>query len=462
MSLRIFLILIFLIFAIVLRILVIQYPLNYGSSIMTNTKGISTAKNKPVLTSFHSENRTPTYYMSNELEYKMNLTDKCTRTLSVGQMNPHPIPSRWSDSKLWRYPGEIVDKGQDLLKEALKPFDRLNYVAGLRGVIILCDNGNFKLVVTNIRLLIQMGWKDAIQIYHYNELSDLHVQILDSISKSTIVRNLHDYRIFDKHIPYEDGKRWDPIVTGAYARNYHLKPVAIMISELQHILFLDGDSFPMFDPSDLFKSKEYVVTGLLQWLDIWKPNPNNPMFEIFKDQIKCFYDWEVEAGQLLIDKGKHENTIQLMTRLMLNRFWVSFVYWGDKDLFRVSALVLNNLYYVSPQMFVLIGFETKTKQQDHQFCGLGMLQVFKDIPRFFHANQAKHRKGLGLEHFSKILYAEGPLTNVTGDLPFTNDGKGCTSFGYVADKNVYYKIMNTPQNVMHYIKIWLDSNKATQ
>ena len=109
-------------------------------------------------------------------------------------------------------------------------------------------------------------------------------------------------------------------------------------------------------------------------------------------------------------------------------------------------------------MFVLIGFVAKTKQHDQLFCGLGMLQVFKDTPRFFHANQAKHRKDLTPMHFSKILYAEGPLTNVTGDLPFTDDNKGCTSFGYVAEKNVYYKIMNTPDNVMEYIKIWLQMN----
>eukprot|EP00835_Amoeboradix_gromovi_P005883 NODE_606_length_6171_cov_0.294466.p1 type:complete len:468 gc:universal NODE_606_length_6171_cov_0.294466:2032-629(-) len=427
---------------------------NYPTKLLLDIRSKSTpTSNKPQTTSF--QNFKINIRLTNELEYQLNITDKCTRTLSIGQANPHPMPARWTDPKLWRYPGQVIDKGRELLQIAMKPFNRLDYIAGLRGIIILCDLHNFNLVLVNIKLLVLMGWKDVIEIYHYHELSDNQVALLHSIPQARVF-DLKLNLIFDLKIPYEDGQKWDPVVTGAYARNYQLKPIAMIVSKLQHILFLDGDDFPLFNPDDLFASTEYKSTGLLQWMDIWKISPNNPIFEIFRDKIKCFYDWEIEAGQLLIDKEKHEDTLQLMTRLMLNRFWTSYIFWGDKDLFRISSLLLNKLYYVSPQMFILIGFMVNSEDKQ-LFCGLGMLHLFNDVPRFFHANQAKHRSGLETHHFSKILYADGPLTNVTGDLPFTKDEKGCTSFGYVAEKNVKYKVINTPENVLQYVKTWLDA-----
>ena len=325
MKIKLMAIALLLIAAMFIKIIVIQNPIVINTVI--SMKNIPTNRNKPVVTSFQSKKK-PNYLMSNELEYKLNMTNQCARSLSVGQMNPHPI-DRWNDPKLWRYSGQVIDKGKSLLNDALRPFDKLNYVAGLRGIIILCDNGNFDLVVVNIQLLIHMGWKDIIQIYHYNELKSENVDLLQSFPKVT-VRDLKEYTINGLPIPYEQGKRWDPVVNGAYARNYHLKPVAIIVSELHHILFMDGDAFPLYSPVDLFQTNEYKLTGLLQWMDIWKPNPSNPMFEIFKGRIDCFWDWELEAGQVLIDKEKHENTIQLMLRLMLDRFWVSFVFWGDK------------------------------------------------------------------------------------------------------------------------------------
>jgi alpha 1,2-mannosyltransferase len=208
-------------------------------------------------------------------------------------------------------------------------------------------------------------------------------------------------------------------------KDFRIKPLAILQSSFEHVLWLDSDSFALRDPTHLFDSAHYRDYGLLLWPDFTKSQPRNVIWRILG--FACRPEHEGESGQILIDKNAHRATLQLATWFATTnaddqKLWYSH-FGGDRDSFRISAVILG-LPFRGPKRLVSVAgqevlsqplasailpddddksgelmpadvkesFVIQSSMRDLHAAGHTMLQYdFDGQPLFVHANLIKHR-----------------------------------------------------------------------
>lgn len=126
-------------------------------------------------------------------------------------------------------------------------------------------------------------------------------------------------------------------------KGWMLKPLAILLSSFKEVMYLDADNIPTVNPEFLFEFAGYKEYGTMFWPDFWRTGNENHIWKI----VECEPDnmQEQESGQLLINKEKCWNELNLA--LFFNRN--SDIYYelllGDKDTFRFAWLALKSDFY---------------------------------------------------------------------------------------------------------------------
>lgn len=166
-------------------------------------------------------------------------------------------------------------------------------------------------------------------------------------------------------------------ITDWHAAGYGTKVFAIYNSYFERILFLDADNVPTRDPTFLFDSPEFVENGAVFWPDFW--HPGRTIFNIHSQSLL----WELldmpfvnmfeqESGQLLIDRRRHAEALELVKFYTFHRpshFDYMKLAHGDKDLFRFAWMKLGALFHMIKAVPALAG-----KTINDSFCGLTMVQ----------------------------------------------------------------------------------------
>ncbi|RLN36684.1 hypothetical protein BBJ28_00023950 [Nothophytophthora sp. Chile5] len=161
------------------------------------------------------------------------------------------------------------------------------------------------------------------------------------------------------------------------AIGYGTKVFAIYHSFFERVLFLDADNVPVRDPSFLFESREFEETGAVFWPDFW--HPTRTIFNIHSQSLV----WELldlpfvnmfeqESGQLLIDRRRHAEALELVSFFAFHRpnhFDKMRLAHGDKDLFRFAWLKLKAPFHMIQAAPAVAG-----KMINESFCGLTMVQ----------------------------------------------------------------------------------------
>lgn len=113
------------------------------------------------------------------------------------------------------------------------------------------------------------------------------------------------------------------------SKSYHIKAISITDSPWREVLYLvsmslllpssgadkqDSDSIPLSDPETLFDAPSYQRLGLWATPDYWKTASHNPIWAIMG--VKCRNEWEMESGQMLVDKKQHLD-VMLLVRYMM-------------------------------------------------------------------------------------------------------------------------------------------------
>lgn len=148
-----------------------------------------------------------------------------------------------------------------------------------------------------------------------------------------------------------------------------MKPLSILYSSFKEVLFLDADNMCVQDPSYLFKDKNYQETGCLFWPDYWKTPRNNPIWQIL--EVTYYDGYEQDSGQLLINKEKSWEQIQLCVYFNINhQDYYNFIY-GDKDTFRFAWLALRKPLSMIEKEVGTCGY---TDQVTGAFHGVTMVQ----------------------------------------------------------------------------------------
>ncbi|WVQ97918.1 hypothetical protein IAU59_005035 [Kwoniella sp. CBS 9459] len=199
-------------------------------------------------------------------------------------------------------------------------------------------------------------------------------------------------------------------------KSYHLKAIAVVQSPFREVLYLDSDSIPTRDPEYMFDAPNYERLGIFATPDYWKTSANNPIWAIMG--VKCRNEWEMETGQMFVDKKMHLDVF-LLIRYMLERheFWFYFSD-GDKDIFRWALLALRKRWAVPGRWVGAAALPSGTASGD--FCAHTMLQHDSwGEPLFVHYNLLKQiPSGVG-RGFSWGRTKQMPLFNTWPATPAT-------------------------------------------
>lgn len=241
------------------------------------------------------------------------------------------------------------------------PFGKYNG----KGIVYTAGGVNYvTCVLISIQIIRELGCILPIEVWYVgNEIPDYIAIQFEGLG--VVLKNFLDY---------EDIK----------GTGYYLKPLSIMYSEFEEILFIDSDNVPYRDPTFLFDSEEYQTYGAVFWPDFWKTDPENPIWEIVEQSNKS-NDREQESGQILINKKECWKELNLC--VYFNRY--SEYYYkmlhGDKDTFRFAWIALEKKYFIIPYIPGSLGI-----LKDGTFFGNTMVQYdFKGEILFLHRNLMK-------------------------------------------------------------------------
>ncbi len=133
-----------------------------------------------------------------------------------------------------------------------------------------------------------------------------------------------------------------------------LKPYAILHSSFDEVLYLDADSFPVRDPSDLFDCEVYKAESSLFWPDVGMTEKERPIWEVMGVPYRV--EPEFETGQMLINKGLCLEPLQLALWMNLQSEIYYDLIWGDKDTFRFAWHKLGRSFGMVPYPVQTLSF----------------------------------------------------------------------------------------------------------
>lgn len=165
---------------------------------------------------------------------------------------------------------------------------------------------------------------------------------------------------------------------------FMLKPLSIIKSSFREVLFLDADNICVGDPTSLFSAPAYLEHGAMFWPDYWRTDPHNPIWEIIGSSN--FNIPEQESGQILINKEKCWDPLNLCLYFNTQSNHYYEILYGDKDTFKFAWMALNKPFHMIQQEVGTCGYIT----DDNRFYGTTMVQHTPDNQLLFlHRNLIK-------------------------------------------------------------------------
>ncbi len=225
-----------------------------------------------------------------------------------------------------------------------------------RGIVMLAGNGaSLMRVLWSTSMLRSYGCNLPIYVYHFEEERPAQD---DPLRLKLEAHNVILVAVEGAQ-KATDGQK-----------SYHLKAHAMILAPFRHVLYLDSDSIPVRDPEYMFEAPNYRRLGVYMTPDYWKTPAGNPLWAVAG--VKCRNEWENEAGQLWVDKGRHMDAL-LLARYMLEQHEQFFKYSdGDKDILLRWALLMLRKRWGVPGRYVAAG--AFPEDAETGFCAHSMIQ----------------------------------------------------------------------------------------
>ncbi|TXT06091.1 hypothetical protein VHUM_03564 [Vanrija humicola] len=256
--------------------------------------------------------------------------------------------------------------------ETLVDSTELKDVGEGRGIVMVAGNVDTLMRVKwSVQMLRSYGSKLPVQVYHFpSEAPDPEDEIIQQLADLNVT------------LVSAVGQKKDP----KHNKSYHLKAIAVIQCPWREVLYLDSDSVPARDPEYMFEAPGYERLGIFCTPDYWKTSGNSPMWAIAG--VKCRDEWEMETGQMYIDKARHLDVFYLIKYMLYNHHYWFYFSDGDKDIFRWAMLMLRKRWAVPGRWVAAGGLPGGTLSGD--FCALSMIQHDAwGVPLFVHYNLMK-------------------------------------------------------------------------
>jgi len=214
-----------------------------------------------------------------------------------------------------------LDKYQPMWKEAREnppPFVPEDHQG--RGIVI-CAGGPtyFTNAYVCVRMLRHWGCNLPIEFWHLGviEMDDDMRKIVEPLG----VECVDSYEV-RKKFPARRLFGWE------------LNPYSIIHSKFREVIFLDADNVPLIDPEILFDTPEYKQTGAIFWPDFGRLAKSRGIWRMcdvpYRDEP------EFESGQIVIDKERCWQQINLTMHLNEHSDFYYEFFHGDKESFHMA------------------------------------------------------------------------------------------------------------------------------
>ncbi|WP_342152839.1 hypothetical protein [Methylorubrum sp. SB2] len=129
---------------------------------------------------------------------------------------------------------------------------------------------------------------------------------------------------------------------------WQLKSFALAHSSFARVLLLDADIVPERDPAELFAWPEFEAAGAVLWPDICSISAENQIWAACGLPPRTTR--AVESGQVLIDKSRAWDALQIIVFLNTRREHYYRIVYGDKDLFLMGFFITGQSYHLVPHL----------------------------------------------------------------------------------------------------------------
>lgn len=257
-------------------------------------------------------------------------------------------PCDWNDTELTQYPygrnehyitsppaesevDQMRSQWQRFVQEDLVPYNATKAVpfAG-RGIVVVGGRPRtLKRVGVLIRALRQLGSRVPVELHYWGagEMDAateraLYAEFGHELFSLNDLAGLHN--LYFSRLAYN----------GATGLNYQLKTAALLNARFAEPLLLDADNVPVRDPAELWASAAYREYGSVFWPDIQRAHRENPAWAATNAACRRD-DYELESGQLLVDKRRFFYHLQLADWFIAQPAFARLLL-GDKDTFRFA------------------------------------------------------------------------------------------------------------------------------
>lgn len=269
-----------------------------------------------------------------------------------------------------------------------------------RGIVTVAGGYHFPIFFVSLRMLRRTGTNLPVEVFLPNQ-GEYEKEICEDVLPSFNAKCVVLTDIFD-----HDNFTHKPAIK---IEHFQYKIFSVLFSSFEEVLFLDSDSFPLYNPEPLFYSEPFSETGLITWPDFWASSAS-PLYYLISRQESPPLSARptMESGQFLVSKSRHYQTLLLVA--YYNYFGPSHYYdllcqggagRGDKETFHPAALALNSPFYAVSQPVKGIGHPKKIEGEFYVFAMIqhDLLQDYertqhgrkidKPKPFFLHTNTPK-------------------------------------------------------------------------
>ena len=227
----------------------------------------------------------------------------------------------------------------------------LPYLPNTKGIVSTAGGSYLPVLVISLRMLRRTGSTLPMEVFLSDEDEYEHY-ICDVVLPSLNARCVVLSRIL--------------IAAPAQIQKYQFKPLAMLFSSFEEILFLDADAFPLKKPEHLFTTEPFLSNGMVTWPDFWASSASPHFYEIANHPPPPMdLRQSTESGEVLLSKRSHLRSLLLAT--YYNYYGPSHYYpllsqgaagEGDKETFLAAATAMHESFHQVSESICALGHET--------------------------------------------------------------------------------------------------------
>lgn len=217
---------------------------------------------------------------------------------------------------------------------------KIPFAKGTTGIVTTANAKYMPILLVSLRMLRRTGNEMPVEVF-IDDWSKYEPTVCEVVlpslnAKCVVLSNVYNSAQYVKQPDH-----------------YQYKIFAILFSSFQHVLFLDSDAFPAYDPSVLFTTAPYTTHGLVTWPDFWALTISRHWYHIAAIPEELAQSrLSTESGQLLLNKDIHRESLLMM--VYYNYYGPDYYYIlfsqgapgaGDKETFVQAAQAVGLPYY---------------------------------------------------------------------------------------------------------------------